>query len=35
VDLKELQWEGMDWIHLAQQRDNANAADMVTNLQVP
>jgi hypothetical protein len=33
--LREIGWEGMDWIHLAQDGDNRQAAvNTVTNLQV-
>jgi hypothetical protein len=34
--LKETGWEGMDWIHLAQDRDQRRAlVNMVINLRVP
>jgi hypothetical protein len=36
VDLKEIGWEGVNWIHLAQDRDQWWAIlNMVMNLQVP
>jgi hypothetical protein len=36
MDLKETGWEGMDWIHLAQDRDPWRAlVNTVTNLRVP
>lgn len=35
MDLKEIKWEGKNWIELAQDRDKGWAlANMVTNLQV-
>ena len=35
-DLKEIGWEGVDWIHLAQERDNWRDVDYrVTILAVP
>jgi hypothetical protein len=35
MDLKEIKWEGKNWIELAQDRDKGGAlANMVTNLQV-
>jgi hypothetical protein len=36
MDLREIGWDGMDWINLAQDRDQWRAlANMVLNLQVP
>jgi hypothetical protein len=36
VDLKEICWEGVDWIHLAEDRDQLCAfVNTVMNLQVP
>jgi hypothetical protein len=36
MDLREMGWCGMDWIHLAQDRDQWQAlVNMVMNLQVP
>jgi hypothetical protein len=36
MDLKEVTWEGMDWLHLAQDSDQCRAVmNMVTNLRVP
>jgi hypothetical protein len=36
TDFREIGWEGVDWIHLAQDRDQWRAAvDMVTNVRVP
>jgi hypothetical protein len=36
MDLREIGWGGMDWIHLAQDRDQGKAlVNMVMNLQVP
>jgi hypothetical protein len=32
MDLREIGWDGMDWIHLAQDRDQWRA---LVNLQVP
>jgi hypothetical protein len=32
IDLKEIGWDGMDWIHLTKHRDQWNT---VMNLQVP
>jgi hypothetical protein len=35
MDLSEIGWEGVDWIHLAQDRDQWQAVvNTVTNLQV-
>jgi hypothetical protein len=35
LDLREIGWEGMDWIHLAQDRDQWRAVvNMVMNLRV-
>jgi hypothetical protein len=36
MDHREIGWEGMDWIHLAQDRDQWwVVVNMVMNLQVP
>jgi hypothetical protein len=36
VDLKEIAWEGVDWIHLAQDRDRWWAlVNTVMNFQIP
>jgi hypothetical protein len=36
MDLREIGWEGVDWIHLAQDRDQWQAlVNMVMNLWVP
>jgi hypothetical protein len=36
VDLREIRCDGVDWIHLAQDRDQCQAVvKMVMNLQVP
>jgi hypothetical protein len=36
IDLGEIGWDGMDWIDLAQDRDQWRAlVDMVMNLRVP
>jgi hypothetical protein len=36
LDVREIGWYGMDWIDLAQDRDQWRAlVDMVTNLRVP
>jgi hypothetical protein len=36
MDLKELRWDDIDWIHLAQDREQWNAlVKTVTNLRVP
>jgi hypothetical protein len=36
IDLREIGWEGVNWIHLAQDRDQWQAlVNMVMNLQVP
>jgi hypothetical protein len=36
IDLRELGWDGIDWIDLAQDRDRWRAlVNMVMNLQVP
>jgi hypothetical protein len=35
-DLREIRWDGMDWIDLAQDRDQWRAlVNMVMNLRVP
>jgi hypothetical protein len=35
MDLKDTEWEGMDWIDLAQDRDQWRALVNIMNLQVP
>jgi hypothetical protein len=36
IDLREIGWEGVDWMHLAQDRDQWRAVvNMVMNLRVP
>jgi hypothetical protein len=36
MDLREIGWEGVDWMHLAQDRDQWQAlVNTATNLQVP
>jgi hypothetical protein len=36
MDLREIEWDGMDWIGVAQNRDQWRAlVDTVLNLQVP
>jgi hypothetical protein len=36
MDLREIGWDGMDWIELAQDRDQWRALlNMIMNLQVP
>jgi hypothetical protein len=37
IDLREIGWDGMDWIDLAQEKDQWKEAlvNMVMNLQVP
>jgi hypothetical protein len=36
IDLREIVWEGVDWMHLAQDRDQWWAlVNMVMNLWVP
>jgi hypothetical protein len=36
MDLREIRWDGMDWIDLAQDRDRWRAlVNTVMNLQVP
>jgi hypothetical protein len=36
MDLREIGWDGVDWIELAQDRDEWRAlVNMVMNLQVP
>jgi hypothetical protein len=36
MDLTEIGWDGMDWVDVAQDRDQCKAlADMIMNLRVP
>jgi hypothetical protein len=36
MDVREIGWDGVDWIDLAQDRDQSRAlVNMVMNLQVP
>jgi hypothetical protein len=35
MDLREIEWEVVDWIHLAQGRDQWRAVNTVMNLRVP
>jgi hypothetical protein len=36
IDLREIRWDGMDWIDLAQDRDPWEAlVNTIMNLQVP
>jgi hypothetical protein len=36
MDLREIGWDGVDWIHLAQDRDQSRAlVNTVMNLRVP
>jgi hypothetical protein len=36
IDLREIRWDGMDWIDLAQDRDRGRAyVNAVMNLRVP
>jgi hypothetical protein len=36
MDLREIEWEGVDWTHLAQDRDQWQAlVNTVMNLRVP
>jgi hypothetical protein len=36
IDLREIEWDGMDWINLAQDRDQWRAlVNTVMNLRVP
>jgi hypothetical protein len=36
IDLREIEWDGMDWIELAQDRDQCRAlVNTVMNLGVP
>jgi hypothetical protein len=36
IDLREIGWDGMDWIDLAQARDQWwNLVNMVMNFQIP
>jgi hypothetical protein len=36
MDLREVGWDGVDWIHLAQDRDQWGAfVNMVMNLRIP
>jgi hypothetical protein len=33
--LKEIRWEGMNWIHLSQDRDQHSTVNTVINIRVP
>jgi hypothetical protein len=36
IDLREIEWGGMDWIYLAQSRDQwRTLVNMIMNLQIP
>jgi hypothetical protein len=35
MDLREIEWNGMDWIDPAQDRDQWRAVNTVMNLRVP
>jgi hypothetical protein len=36
MDIREVEWEGVDWMHLVQDRDQWRAVvNMVMNLRVP
>jgi hypothetical protein len=36
MDLRQIRWEGVDWMHLAEDRDKwQGLVNMVVNLQVP
>jgi hypothetical protein len=36
MDVRELGWKGVDWIHLAEDRDQwRDLVNMVMNIQVP
>ena len=36
MDVQEVEWEDVDWVKLAQDRDNwRDVVNMMTNLQVP
>jgi hypothetical protein len=36
MDLREIEWQGVDWIHLAQDRDQWRAVVItVMNLRIP
>jgi hypothetical protein len=36
IDLRKIEWDGMDWIDLAQDRDQLRAVvNMVMNLRIP
>jgi hypothetical protein len=36
IDLRKIEWDGMDWIDLAQERDHWRApVNNVTNIRVP
>jgi hypothetical protein len=36
IDLREIEWDGVDWIHMAQDRDQWRAlVNTVLNLRVP
>jgi hypothetical protein len=34
MELREMRWEGVDWIHLSLDRDQLQAVNMVLNLWV-
>jgi hypothetical protein len=35
IDLREIGWDGMDWIDVAQDREQCSAVNRVMNLYVP
>jgi hypothetical protein len=35
MDLREIGWENVDWMHLAQDRDSGGFVEKVMNLRVP